>query len=158
MAHSNATWIDDKGNLRRKVVLKSPFGKYLESLRKQRGMASGTLERKTGLTHGHVWTIESGRCHPSKNTVRLLSDALNVDFDDMWEANKESKQRWQDQKRLELTDEERQIMRSGRKTHHVTVYLTHDEYLYCNDMSVSRGMSISSVVGDMVKESINAKT
>ncbi len=59
------------------------FGSYLKELRKKRGYSINKLALRSNISSAHISRIERGlRPAPSPHSVKALSDALGVDYND----------------------------------------------------------------------------
>ncbi|MCK9621785.1 MAG: helix-turn-helix domain-containing protein [Methylobacter sp.] len=80
----------------------TPFGLFLEKIRRSRQLQQKRLAAEVGIQASYVSSLEKGRKPPpSKKILEKLIDVLNLDEDEqlnMWECVKQSK------RSLELPD------------------------------------------------------
>ena len=62
---------------------KNYLSKRLKELRNQKGMSQETLAEESGLSLRTIQRIENGRSNPTGDTLKRLSNALNVTPDEL---------------------------------------------------------------------------
>lgn len=73
----------DKGD-----ILKE-FGKNLRAERNRAGLSQEQLAEKIGVSYGQVvGTIERGETNTSLSVIVAIMDALNLDFEKLFDRNK----------------------------------------------------------------------
>lgn len=55
------------------------FGDFLRKYRKENKYSLREMSDKTGISFSHLSKIERGEYNPSKNTVEIISNKLNLD-------------------------------------------------------------------------------
>lgn len=61
--------------------MRNNFGEKIYQLRKQKNMTLMSLASKAGVSHVQISNLEKGKCKPSSMTILKLSNALEVDYD-----------------------------------------------------------------------------
>ena len=64
-------------------TLRFIFGFKLRGLRQERDLSLKALAKKTGLSPSYINEIEKGKKYPKSDKIRLLSQTLNVSYDDL---------------------------------------------------------------------------
>ncbi|GEM_PF-1569045 len=54
------------------------FGAFLQQVRRRRGVSQERLAELTDYHRIHIWRLEHGERHPSKQFLRLLADTLTL--------------------------------------------------------------------------------
>lgn len=72
---------------------KNYLSKRLKELRKQKGMSQETLAEESGLSLRTIQRIENGESNPTGDTLKRLSNALNVNPDELidWSIKEDNK-------------------------------------------------------------------
>lgn len=84
MLFSDTIWIDKSGVVIIMSEQKEPnkFGKYLRSYRKnEKGLSLRDFSDLTGISFSHLSKIERGEYTPSRSTIAILADTLNIEKD-----------------------------------------------------------------------------
>jgi len=64
-------------------IIKMIFGFKVHYLRQQNGLSYQQLQDKTGLSLSYLSDIEKGKKYPKPNKIKILAEALGVDYDFM---------------------------------------------------------------------------
>ncbi len=54
------------------------FGVFLQQVRRRRGVSQERLAELMDYNRIHIWRLEHGKRHPSKQFLRLLADTLTL--------------------------------------------------------------------------------
>jgi|YelNatPaOPRAMG01_1025707.scaffolds.fasta_scaffold397901_2 transcriptional regulator with XRE-family HTH domain len=54
------------------------FGGFLQGVRRQRGLSQATLAAVMEYDRIHIWRLEHGQRHPSRQFLHLLMDAITL--------------------------------------------------------------------------------
>ncbi|TNE52824.1 MAG: XRE family transcriptional regulator [Bacteroidetes bacterium] len=60
------------------------LGEHISSTRKMRGVSSAELARKTYSDTSLISRIEKGRTNPTITTLKMICDALEISFEDLF--------------------------------------------------------------------------
>ena len=66
------------------------IGERIKYVRKKNGLTQVQLGEKTYISHGHISRVEKGYEVPSKRLVKLISIALNVNYDWLMYGNEKN--------------------------------------------------------------------
>ena len=69
--------------------LKESFAENLKRIRKQRGLTQEELAELVNVAPRHISFIETAKSFPSSDLLERLSNALNTNYTDFFEYNKE---------------------------------------------------------------------
>jgi transcriptional regulator with XRE-family HTH domain len=62
------------------------MGEQIKQAREKNGMTPAELARKTGTERSTVARMEGGRTNPTAVTLKLICDALDISFVDLFEG------------------------------------------------------------------------
>jgi transcriptional regulator with XRE-family HTH domain len=65
------------------------IGETIRSIRVERGMSQGDIEKRTGLLRCYLSRVENGHTIPSLDTLAKITSALNVPLGELFAANSE---------------------------------------------------------------------
>lgn len=65
--------------------MKEEFGDLIKRLRIQKGYSINALAEKSGFSSTQISNIENNRCKPRVFNLKKLSDALDCDYDYLFE-------------------------------------------------------------------------
>ena len=73
--------------LKDKTKPEYPFGRYLKSIRKQKGVSLLNVEKQTGISNAYISQLETGarRRLPTPERLRVLADYYNVSVKELLE-------------------------------------------------------------------------
>lgn len=69
------------------LIIQIKLNQFIET-RIKAGFTQRALARATGLTSGYMSQLERGDRHPSPQTAKKICQALDVEFEDLFELQK----------------------------------------------------------------------
>ena len=73
------------------MTAKSKFGEEFKRLVIEKGLTLKELSERSGLSVAQLSNLQSGQCEPTVQTIYKLSEALNSDYDKLFDASTEKR-------------------------------------------------------------------
>ena len=73
------------------MTAKSKFGEEFKRLVLEKGLTLKELSERSGLSVAQLSNLQSGQCEPTVQTIYKLSEALNSDYDKLFDASTEKR-------------------------------------------------------------------
>lgn len=64
------------------------LGKHIKEFREKKGLSAAEFGRRAEMERSHIARIETGQTNPTSTTLKILCDALEVEFDEFFKGFK----------------------------------------------------------------------
>tara|TARA_R110001592_G_scaffold96040_1_gene276128 strand:- start:49 stop:273 length:225 start_codon:yes stop_codon:yes gene_type:complete len=64
------------------------LGQHIKQMREKKGLSAAEFARRAEMERSHIARLESGQTNPTSLTLKILCDALEMEFDEFFKGFK----------------------------------------------------------------------